>query len=97
MKKSTTKTALFDKPWTSDTTIEQYIDLEVFLNWLKETVQEASPTSDGVKLIIQASQDYDNEQSNLLISWEEQETKTSKRVKKAIGKIKRKPRKGKTK
>jgi hypothetical protein len=97
MKKNTiTKTAIFTYPWNGDPSGDQFIDLEIFLNWLKTAIQDAAPTSDGVQLCLCTVDTF----PHLELSWTEQENKTSKRVQKAISKIKRKQqrrKRGKTK
>jgi hypothetical protein len=92
-KNTITKTATFGRLWGQDIITEQYTDLEAFLNWVKKTIQGASPTSDGVKLIVQTKQGYNGDEHSLLLSWQEQANKTSKKVQKVIGKIKQKEKK----
>jgi hypothetical protein len=94
VKKNTiTKGAAFAKPWKEYPNGDQFIDLEVFLDWLKETIQDAAPTSAGVQLRLCTVSTL----PNLELSWEEKQiTKTTKRVQKAISKIKR-SKKGKKK
>jgi hypothetical protein len=88
-----TKTATYGRLWGQDIIEAQYTDLETFLKWVKQTIQGAAPTSDGVRLIVQTKQGYDGDEHSLLLSWQEQENKTSKKVQKVIGKIKQKGKK----